>query len=76
MPAMMAHYEQAYGHLTFLFLQKSCKGGGRSSFVDTQILTLLRGTLDEFSIRRHVIITILSIGVLPSPPGVETVICR
>ena len=73
---MMAHCEQAYGHLTFLFLQKSCKGGGRSSFVDIQILTLLRGTLDEFSIGRHVIITILSIGVLPSPPGVETVICR
>ena len=72
---MTAHCEQAYGHLTFLFLQKSCKGGGRSSFVDIQILTLLRGTLDEFSIRRHVITT-LSIGVLTSPPGLETVICR
>ena len=72
---MMAHCEQAYGHLTFLSLQKSCKGGGRSSFVDIQILTLLRGTLDEFSIRRHVIISI-SIGVLSSPPSVETVICR
>ena len=77
MQARTAHYERAYAQLTFLYLQKKGGKGGRSSFeVGIRLLTLLRGSLDEFSIGRHSIIRAIALCVGARPPGLETVICR